>query len=42
MNGSFKVTAVKSRKEILKEKIKEHIDLDDSEEEETVTLGGTM
>jgi len=41
-DSDCEVTAVKSRKEILKEKIKEHIDLDDSEEEETVTLGGTM
>ena len=32
------VTAVKTREEVLEEKVTERIELDDSEEEDTVTL----
>ena len=34
----IQVTSVKTKEELLREKIKEHIDLQDSEEEETTTL----
>ena len=34
----LEITAEKTRAEVLNEKVTEHIDLDDSEEEETVTL----
>jgi len=36
--SDIEITAEKSKEEIMKEKITAHIDLDDSEEEETVTL----
>ena len=38
MESDLEITAEKSKDDVIKEKIKEHIDLDDSEEEETVTL----
>ena len=38
MDSDLEITAEKSKDDVIKEKIKEHIDLDDSEEEETVTL----
>ena len=34
----LEITAEKTRAEVLNEKVTEHIDLDDSEEEDTVTL----
>ena len=38
-DSDLEITAEKSKEEVIKEKIKEHIDLDDdSEEEETMTL----
>ena len=36
--NDLEITAEKTRDEVLNEKVTEHIDLDDSEEEETVTL----
>jgi len=36
--NDLEITAEKSREEVLNDKVTEHIDLDDSEEEETVTL----
>jgi len=36
--SDIEITAEKSKEEILNDKVTEHIDLDDSEEEETVTL----
>ncbi|XP_023332130.1 uncharacterized protein LOC111704209 [Eurytemora carolleeae] len=37
-DSDCEVTSVKTKEELLREKIKEHIDLEDSEEEETTTL----
>jgi len=37
-SNDLEITAEKTREEVLNEKVTEHIDLDDSEEEETVTL----
>ena len=37
-DNDLEITAEKSREEVMNDKVTEHIDLDDSEEEETVTL----